>query len=116
MVLPSTTERRSRADKRASARNDQALSETVEDPQTARRDAAAVNFLADLEEFVNDHRPHGPLTGDATKPAWNGYLLTVARPCGWYSSAGSHRSELGSTAGGPAELTAAVVDQRPAKV
>jgi hypothetical protein len=26
--------------------------------------------------------PHGPLTGDATKPAWNGYLLTVACSCG----------------------------------
>jgi hypothetical protein len=29
-----------------------------------------------------DHRPHGTLTGDATEPAWNGYLLTVACPCG----------------------------------
>jgi hypothetical protein len=34
------------------------------------------------EEFVADHRPHGPLTGDATEPARNGYLLTVACPCG----------------------------------
>jgi hypothetical protein len=24
----------------------------------------------------------GALTGDATEPAWNGYLLTVACPCG----------------------------------
>jgi hypothetical protein len=39
-------------------------------------------FLADLEDFVHDHRPHGPLTADATTPAWNGYLLTVACPCG----------------------------------
>ncbi len=37
---------------------------------------------ADLEDFVHDHRPHGPLTADATPPAWNGYLLTVACPCG----------------------------------
>jgi hypothetical protein len=36
---------------------------------------------ADLEEFVSDHRPHGPMTGDATQPAWNGYLLTMACPC-----------------------------------
>jgi hypothetical protein len=36
----------------------------------------------DLEEFVHDHRPHGPMTGDATEPAWNGYLLTVTCPCG----------------------------------
>ncbi len=41
-----------------------------------------VNLLADLEEFIHDHRPHGPLSGDATEPAWNGYLLTVACPCG----------------------------------
>ena len=41
-----------------------------------------VNLLADLEEFVHDHRPHGTLTGDATESAWNGYLLTVTSPCG----------------------------------
>jgi hypothetical protein len=41
-----------------------------------------VNLLSDLEEFVHNHRPHGPMTGDATEPAWNGYLLTVACPCG----------------------------------
>ena len=41
-----------------------------------------MTLLADLEEFVHDHRPHGELTGDATPPAWNGYLLTVACPCG----------------------------------
>jgi hypothetical protein len=41
-----------------------------------------VTLLSDLEEFVTDHRPHGTLTGDATEPAWNGYLLTVACPCG----------------------------------
>ena len=38
--------------------------------------------LADLEEFVHEHRPHGSMTGDATEPAWNGYLLTVGCPCG----------------------------------
>ena len=42
---------------------------------TARADA-------DLREFVATHRPHGPLTGDATEPAWNGYMVTVACPCG----------------------------------
>ncbi len=41
-----------------------------------------MTLLADLEEFVGDHRPHGTLTGDATEPAWNGYLLTVTCPCG----------------------------------
>jgi hypothetical protein len=39
-------------------------------------------FVADLWEFVGAHRLHGTLTGDATEPAWNGYLLTVACPCG----------------------------------
>jgi len=38
--------------------------------------------LTELEEFVRDHQPHGTLTGDATAPAWNGYLLTVVCPCG----------------------------------
>jgi hypothetical protein len=41
-----------------------------------------MNVLADLEEFVMDHRTHGRLTSDATEPAWNGYLLTVACSCG----------------------------------
>jgi hypothetical protein len=41
-----------------------------------------VNLLADLEDFVKDHRPHGHLTADATEPAWNGYLLQVACPYG----------------------------------
>jgi len=41
-----------------------------------------MTLLAELEEFVGDHRRHGTLTADATEPAWNGYLLTVACPCG----------------------------------
>jgi len=41
-----------------------------------------VILLADLEHFVRDHCPHGSLTADATEPAWNGYLLNVACPCG----------------------------------
>ena len=44
--------------------------------------AATLTVLSDLEEFVADHRPHGGLTADAAEPAWNGYLLTVARKCG----------------------------------
>jgi hypothetical protein len=38
--------------------------------------------LADLTDFLHDHRPHGPLTAHATEPAWNGYRLTVAPSCG----------------------------------
>jgi len=41
-----------------------------------------VPVLGNLEVFVHDHRPHGPLASDATEPAWNGYLLTVNCPCG----------------------------------
>jgi hypothetical protein len=39
-------------------------------------------LLTELADFLADHRPHGPLTADATEPAWNGYLLMVACPCG----------------------------------
>jgi hypothetical protein len=42
----------------------------------------SVTLLADLEDFLHFHRPHGPLTPDATEPAWNGYLLTVTCACG----------------------------------
>jgi hypothetical protein len=41
-----------------------------------------MTLLADLEEFVQAHRPHGGMTGDATEPASNGYRLTVACVCG----------------------------------
>ena len=41
-----------------------------------------VTVLADLYEFVSNHPPHGLLTADATEPAWNGYLVRVACPCG----------------------------------
>ena len=39
-------------------------------------------LLAPLTDFVHDHRHHGSLIADATEPAGNGYLLTVACPCG----------------------------------
>ena len=42
----------------------------------------SVSLLADLEALLHDHYPHGPSTADASEPAWNGYLLTVACPCG----------------------------------
>jgi hypothetical protein len=38
-------------------------------------------LIAERPEFIHDHRPHGPLTADATEPTWNGYLLTVACSC-----------------------------------
>ena len=41
-----------------------------------------MTLLADLEEFVRDHRQHGGMTGDATEPASNGCPLTVACACG----------------------------------
>ena len=48
-----------------------------------------VNLLADLTDFLHDHRPHGPLTADATEPAWNGYRLTAACSCGRCLGGGS---------------------------
>jgi hypothetical protein len=39
-------------------------------------------YLTDLTEFLEGHRTHGTLTGKATEPEWNGYLLTVACSCG----------------------------------
>jgi hypothetical protein len=36
-----------------------------------------MSFDADLREFIERHRPHGPLTGDATEPTPNGYILSV---------------------------------------
>ena len=39
-------------------------------------------LVLDLTDFVDLHRPHGFLTADATGPTWNGYLLSVACPCG----------------------------------
>ena len=44
--------------------------------------SARMSLLADLEKFVSDHRPHGGMTGDATTPARNRYLLTVTCRCG----------------------------------
>jgi hypothetical protein len=41
-----------------------------------------MTLLADLEQFASERRAHGPLTADATEPAGNGYLLTVAYSCG----------------------------------
>ena len=41
-----------------------------------------MNLITEIEDFLHDHRPHGPTTADVTEPAWNGYLLTVAFPCG----------------------------------
>jgi hypothetical protein len=41
----------------------------------------SMRVLTDLADFLQDHRPHGRLTANATEPAWNGYLLTVACSC-----------------------------------
>jgi hypothetical protein len=40
-----------------------------------------MTLLAEFEAFVGAHRPHGVLIDDATEPAWNDYLLTMA--CSW---------------------------------
>jgi hypothetical protein len=59
-----------------------------------------VNLPADLEEFVHDHRPHGPLVADATEPAWNDYLLTSTCSCGvvferWVTPEDAERDLIG---------------------
>jgi hypothetical protein len=41
-----------------------------------------MKLLLELEGFFRDHCSHGSVAADATEPAWNGYLLTVACPCG----------------------------------
>jgi hypothetical protein len=41
-----------------------------------------MTLLVELKEFVSNHRPHGTMTGVATAPGWNGYLLTAGCPCG----------------------------------
>jgi hypothetical protein len=38
-------------------------------------------LLDDLADFVTRHRPCGQLTGDATEPGANGYMLSVACCC-----------------------------------
>jgi hypothetical protein len=50
--------------------------------------AVSYGVLADLADFIADHRPHGSLTADATEPAWNGYLLTLACRVEWCLSGG----------------------------
>jgi len=42
----------------------------------------SVPLLADLPDFIADHRPHGPLTAEATERTWNGYLPIVTCSCG----------------------------------
>ncbi len=43
-----------------------------------------MTVLADLEEFVGEHRPHGELTwfGWAAQPTLDGYRVGLACPCG----------------------------------
>jgi len=52
-----------------------------------------MSLLTDLQDFVHDHRAHGPLTADATPPAWNGYRLTVACHVAWCLSGGWRRKK-----------------------
>jgi hypothetical protein len=51
------------------------------------------NFFADLEEFASSHRPHGPLTADATEPEWTTCSPWPVRAA-WCLSGGSRRKTL----------------------
>jgi hypothetical protein len=42
----------------------------------------AMTVLVDLPDFISDHRPHGPLTGDASEPTEHGYMVVVSCSCG----------------------------------
>ena len=41
-----------------------------------------MTLVADLEDFVTRHRPHGTLTATTGELTPNGYRLEVACPCG----------------------------------
>jgi hypothetical protein len=45
--------------------------------------------LTDLADFIADHRPHGPLTADATEPAWMATCSPSRARVEWYSGDGS---------------------------
>jgi len=49
---------------------------------SARRADPHAMLLDELADFVTRHSPYGQLTGDATEPEANGYLLTVGCSCG----------------------------------
>jgi hypothetical protein len=49
---------------------------------SARRADPHAMLLADLADFATCHRPCGQLTGDATEPAPDGYMLSVVCSCG----------------------------------
>jgi len=40
-----------------------------------------MTLLADLEDFVTEHQPHGTLTATTGELTPNGYRLEVACPC-----------------------------------
>jgi hypothetical protein len=41
-----------------------------------------MTVVADLEDFITDHRSHGELTPEVGEPTPNGYLIEVACCCG----------------------------------
>ena len=66
------------------------------------RSHSEVPLLPDLSEFIRDRGRTSLLTADATEPAWNGYLLTVACPCGvvfqrWVTSEDADRDLIAWT-------------------
>lgn len=57
-------------------------------------------LLAELEDFVVRHRACGRLTGDASEPEANGYLLRVGCSCGvaflrWVTLGGEGIGDVG---------------------
>lgn len=51
-------------------------------------------LMADLIDFIEQHRPYSTLAADATEPTERGYLVTVDCSCGvafmrWMTEAGA---------------------------
>jgi hypothetical protein len=61
---------------------DGARSRSARDDQRRAPHCLTTIVLAELTDFVTRHRAHGKLTGDATEPEANDYMLTVTCPCG----------------------------------
>jgi hypothetical protein len=60
------------------SRSESAVSPNVEVDADAKSPDARAMLLAKLADFVTRHRPSGQLSGDATEPAANGYMVSVA--------------------------------------
>lgn len=66
---------------------EESSSGAVSTPVRGNRVQFTVTLLPDLQGFVCDHRPHSPLTGDATE----GLRKPIGRETTWRASHGDQR-------------------------